>query len=382
MLIQCTNCHRAYPEKGTPYRCLKCGGLFDAAELLAFDPARVEPDQPGIWRYRHTFGLPEGAPLISLGEGNTPLVWTDFPRQPSPAEERRFSLSRPRPASVQVALKLEGLNPSGSFKDRGEATLVSFLRGRGVQAAVEDSSGNAGASFAAYSARAGVQARVFVPEAASGPKRAQIEAYGAEVVAVPGPRSNATEAVRGEAERGVPYASHAYLPFNIPGYATLAYELAAQLGGAPGTVLCPAGQGGLVLGLLRGFAALYTAGVIAQIPRVIAVQARACAPLWAMATYGPAGLAWVSEAPTLAEGVRVRNPLRGDAVLQALKASGGELLAVDEEDILPAHAELARRGFYAEPTSAIVWAALAQVVERLVGAIVLVLTGSGLKYLP
>ncbi len=230
--------------------------------------------------------------------------------------------------------------------------MVSFLASRKVRAAVEDSSGNAGASFAAYAARAGIQARVFVPETASGPKRSQIEAYGAEVTPVPGPRSNAAQAVIQAAEKGTAYASHAYLPFNLPGYATVAYEIYEQLGQAPGTLVSPVGQGGLLLGASRGFAALKKAGLIRNLPRLVGVQARACAPLWALSSYGPDGLAWVTEAPTLAEGVRVRYPLRGDAVLKAVEESGGQFLVVDEADILPGRDQLARRGFYVEPTSA------------------------------
>ena len=359
-MIQCTNCHRPYPDQGTPYRCPKCRGLFDETDPYPFDPNQVDNHQPGIWRYRHSFCLPEKAPVISLGEGNTPLIWAEaFGRQ--------------------VAFKCEYQNPSGSFKDRGAATLSSFLRSRGVNQAVEDSSGNAGASFAAYAARAGIIAQIFVPEAASGPKRRQIATYGAKVINVPGPRSNAADAVRQEAERGIPYASHAYLPFNLPGYATIAYEIVAQLGLAPGTVVIPVGQGGLLLGAARGFEALQRAGVISRMPSLVGVQARACAPLWALASYGSAGLQWVSEAPTLAEGVRVRNPLRGDAVLRSVESSGGRFVSVEESQILPGRDELARRGFYVEPTSAIVWDALAQLDQYLTHPVVVVLTGAGLK---
>jgi threonine synthase len=110
------------------------------------------------------------------------------------------------------------------------------------------------------------------------------------------------------------------------------------------------------------------------------VQARACAPLWALFTAGREGLAFVAEHPTLAEGVRVRFPQRGDAVLAAVKSSLGSLLAVDEEEILPARDELARLGFYVEPTSAIAWAALAVIIQDLPDPVVVVLTGSGYKY--
>ncbi len=363
MHIACTNCRQPYPLRGAPYRCVNCGGIFDYSSPFSYDPTAIEPNLPGIWRYRHAFGFPPEVEPLSLNEGNTPIVW-------APAFGR------------QVAFKCEFLNPSGSFKDRGSATLASFLRSRGVTEALEDSSGNAGASFAAYSARAGIKTQVFVPESASGPKREQIEMYGAKVIEVPGQRSNAAEALKEVlADRGdlAIYASHAYLPFNLPGYATLAYELRMDLGSAPGSVVLPVGQGGLLLGVWRGFRAMKEAGLIAHLPRMIGVQARACAPLWALAHYGPSGLAWVAEAPTLAEGIRVRLPVRGDAVLQAVAESGGSFLAVDEEEIMPARDALARLGMYVEPTSAVVWGALAQVSQELPDPIVAVLTGSGFK---
>lgn len=358
--VVCTNCLRPYPETGFVYRCPVCGGLFDYPGPPAYREDELEVDLPGIWRYRHTFGLEEHAPVVSLGEGNTPLVWGE-------AGGRR------------VAFKLEYLNPTGSFKDRGSAVMISFALSRGIASAIEDSSGNAGASFAAYAARAGLRARVFVPDSASGPKRAQIEAYGAELVRVMGPRSNAGEAARREAESGRSYASHAYLPFNLPGYATLAYELVEQLGETPGSILVPAGQGGLLLGIARGFEALLKAGKIERLPVLYGVQARACAPLWAVFTYGSAGLPWISEGETLAEGIRVRYPLRGDAVMRAVARSQGTFLAVDEEEILPGRDELARQGFYVEPTSAVVWPALMQLPAGTAEPLVAVLTGSGFK---
>jgi threonine synthase len=358
--VACSNCRRPNPPQGAPYRCPTCGGVYDFAPFPAFDPQQVDHNQPGLWRYRHALGLPENAPAVYLGEGQTPLVWG-------------------RECDRDVAFKLEYLNPTGSFKDRGSATLVSFLRSRGVQAAVEDSSGNAGASFAAYAARAGLAAQIFIPDYASGPKRAQIEAYGAEIQAIPGPRSNAAEAVSRAAEAGAVYASHAYMPFGLPGYATIAYELVEQLGDAPRTVIAPCGQGNLLLSIGLGFAGLQEAGVIRHVPQLIGVQARACAPLWAVFQYGATGLGWVIEGDTLAEGVRIRYPVRGDTLIRQVQSTGGMFVAVDEDEILPARDHLARQGLYVEPTSAITWCALRQVAEHVSDPVVLVLTGSGFK---
>lgn len=361
-VIHCTNCGRPYPPEGLPYRCPVCTGIFDITALPSYDPDELKliSSQAGIWRFRSLLGLPDDAPEVTLGEGNTPLVWGQI--------ENR-----------SVAFKLESLNPSGSFKDRGSAVLASWLKFHGVQEAVEDSSGNAGASFAAYAARAGIQACVYVPESASGPKRAQIAAYGAEILAIPGPRSNAAQAVQQAAENGLVYASHAYLPQLLPGYATLAYELFEQLGSAPGTVVVPAGQGNLLLAIGRGFELLQKNGLIETLPRLVGVQARACAPLWAVYQYGMSAYGWVAEGETLAEGVRVSRPMRGDAVMRIVEQSLGTFVAIDEEQILPGRDHLARQGFYVEPTSALVWNAVQQLPQDTPEPVVAILTGSGLK---
>jgi len=278
-----------------------------------------------------------------------------------------------------VYFKCEYSNPTGSFKDRGTASLVSFLVSRGAKNAVEDSSGNAGASFAAYAARAGLHPTVYVPAAAAGVKRRQIASYGAQVVRVDGPRSAVSSAARTAADGGVSYASHAYLPHNIRGYATCALEVWEDLGQAPGAVVLPAGQGGLLLGMGRGFEALHQAGVISRLPVLIGVQAAACAPLFALFEMGAAGLGFVTEGETAAEGVRVRAPLRASSVLEIVTRSAGRFVAVPEERILRGRDSLARLGFYVEPTSALVWAALEEVLSELPDPVVVVLTGSGYK---
>lgn len=356
MAIACLNCGRPYPEAGVPYHCPVCGGLFD----WAGPPGWQEADQarPGVWRHLARFDA--AADDISLGEANTPLISSEV-------------LGR------RVYFKCEFSNPTGSFKDRGSAVLVSLLVSRGIREAIEDSSGNAGASFAAYCARAGIKARVFIPEGSAGPKRQQIEMLGAELVVVRGPRSAAAAAARKAAEGGSVYASHAFLPHNLAGYATCAYEIVEQLGQAPGAVLVPAGQGGLLLGLGRGFQAMRQAGAIPTMPALIGVQAAACAPLAALFEIGVMGLNLVTEGATVAEGVRVRTPLRADAVLKTVRESGGSMVAVNEPLILPGRDALARLGYYVEPTSALVWPVLTEALPKLVDPVVAVLTGSGYK---
>ena len=252
---------------------------------------------------------------------------------------------------------------------------MSFLVARGVTEAVEDSSGNAGASFAAYAARAGIRAKVFVPSTASGPKRAQIQAYGAELVTVEGPRANASLAAQKATELGAVYASHAHMPFNLAGYATIAYEIVEQLGRMPSALIVPAGQGGLLLGAWRGFLSLQPPRARTEAPVIVGVQAEACSPL----VKDERGK-MKDEGRTVAEGVRVANPLRGEVVRQAVKESGGQWIAVPEDAIMAGRDALARQGLYVEPTSGLVWHALEQALGELPDPVVVVLTGSGLKF--
>ena len=360
--FKCTNCGRKQPLSFGGGPCPVCGGMLDLAAPLAFDPAQVEQRAQGLWRYRHTFPLPVDAAPVTLGEGGTPLVAAEV-------------------AGRTVHFKLEYLQPTGSFKDRGMAVTFTALRASGITDTLEDSSGNAGAAFAGYAARAGIKARVFVPASAAGPKRAQIAAFGAEVVAVDGPRSAAAEAALAAVRGGAHYGSHIYNPIGLVGNATAAYELWEQLGHAPEMIVLPVGHGTLLLGLHRGFKALKTAGLIDRLPRLVGVQALACAPLWAVHRYGREGLAMAREGATVAEGIRVVRPVRGDAVLAAIQDSGGTLLAVEEPDILAGQNALAQLGLYVETTSAVVWPVLGSLPAEAPGStdIVVMLTGSGLK---
>ena len=359
MKIRCVDCSFSYPETGLPYQCPQCGGLFDFDGPLEFDLEKVEAEQPGIWRYRHTFALSEGAPVLHLGEGDTPLLWLNVNGR-------------------KIGVKVEGQNPSGSFKDRGVAVTTSQLLARGITYAVEDSSGNAGASFAAYAAKAGIHARVFVPEYASGPKSQQIAAYGAELVRVAGPRSAASGAVLEEARAGKAYASHAYLPFGLAGYATIAYELYESMGGAPDMVVAPVGHGGLLLGVVRGFRALQASGYIAKMPRFLGVQAANCAPVFTAFEAGLGAVEKLATTETVAGGVAVRYPKQLPALMREMPC-GSHIAAVQEEDILPAAQALAHQGLYVEPSSALVWAAMMNTMVAFSGSVVLLLTGSGLK---
>ena len=361
--VGCPECGEYTPYYAAHSLKCACGRPFEVLNTPPFDRSAIAGETFSMWRYRAMLAPPDVEP-VTLGEGWTPLV----------------------PVQVNgrtVHLKLESLNPTGSFKDRGASLLASILRASGIGSVHDDSSGNAGAALAAYAARAGLSARIFVPAYASPVKRAQIALYGAQLEEVPGPRSAATRAAQQAAESGDSYyASHVYNPFSVLAYKSLAYELWEQLGHrAPDVIIAPLGHGTQILGLAEGFEDLFRAGLIERRPALIGVQARACAPLWRQYHPGAAGTGTVSEGETVAEGIRILNPVRAGQILAVIKRSKGDIIAVEEEAILGGLRELAKYGIAAEPTSAVVWPALKQIMETQPedALIALSITGSGFK---
>ena len=356
--LLCAACHRAVPSDTLRWRC-HCGGPFDLVAPVSFPRDAIRSRPQTLWRYREALPLPPGCDVVSLGEPLTPLL--------------------PWPALPGSYLKLEFLLPTASFKDRGACVMVSHMQGVGVRATVEDSSGNAAAAVAAYSARAGIACRIFVPASTSSGKLAQIASYGADLIPIPGTREDVATAARREAEQSY-YASHVFNPYFFHGTKTFAFEVWEQLGfRAPDQVILPVGHGTLYLGAYLGFRDLLQAGEIARLPRLIGIQAESCAPIAAAWRGTPA------QAPgsTLAEGIRIAAPDRAGAILQACRQSQGELLAVSEEEIVSTLFRLGRAGFYIEPTAAVAPAGalrLAAAGRILAGeTTVIPLTGSGLK---
>lgn len=316
-----------------------------------------------LWRYRAALPVAIEQPA-SLGEGCTPLV------------QKRWG-------GLEPFFKLEWFNPTCSFKDRGAAVMMSFLRQIGVDAVLEDSSGNGGAAIAASGAAAGLRVKVLAPAYTPAPKVAQIRAFGAEVQLVPGPReASEEEAVRQSSE--IFYASHNWHPFFLQGTKTLAYELWEDLGfEAPDNVIIPAGAGSNVLGCHIGFKELLAAGQIRRLPRIFVAQPLNCSPIDASFTAGVETLVERAVAPTIAEGTAIKRPVRLREILQALRETRGGTVALTEEQIAAAVRRLAATGLYAEPTSSSAAAAIELLEQR--GEIrtgektVVLLTGTGLK---
>ncbi len=353
---------RTYPVSVPRWRSDDGNGV-DLEPVAGLRRGQIDTAVRSLWRYAAAIAVPREA-AVTLGEGWTPLL------------PRRWH-------GQEVLCKLEYVMPTGSFKDRGMTTMVSYLKQHGIDHVLEDSSGNAGASLATYAAAAGMRCRIFVPASASYPKIAQMAAHGADVVTVTGTRQQVAEAALREAEQ-VFYASHNRQPYFLEGTKTLAYELWEQLGfRAPDNVIVPLGYGANVLGCERGFDELRRSGEIERMPRIFGVQAANVSPLAQAFAGGLADYAEITPLPTLAEGIASQRPTRGRAILSAVRASGGSILAVSEQEIVDALRALAAMGLYVEPTCASAAAALTKLVEQ--GTIaqrettVLVLTGSGLK---
>jgi threonine synthase len=208
----------------------------------------------------------------------------------------------------------------------------------------------------------------------------QIQAYGANLVRVPGSRKDTSDAAHRAAQK-IYYASHAHSPLFIEGCKTMAYELWEQMGGSlPGMVVTPLGQGSILLGLYQGFCQLVEDGYAQGLPALVGVQAEACAPVALAFQAGEERPRAVPEpGHTAAEGIKLSEPVRGEQVLKVLRTTGGGALAVSEEEILNAQTELAGCGFYVEPTSAVTLAGYRKLAQAIPGPVVLVLTGSGLK---
>jgi threonine synthase len=357
------------PLSGERYPITDARWCSDAQTPLMISPLPgisrddIDTRDRSIWRYRAA--LPQDiAKPVSLGEGATPMV------------ERAWGGLRPH-------FKLEWFNPTCSFKDRGASVMLSWLRQIGIPAVAEDSSGNGGAAIAAFGAAAEMGVTIFAPAYTSIAKVAQIRAFGADVRLVEGPRENSqTEAIR--ASRDIFYASHNWQPFFLQGTKSIAYEIWEDFGfQAPDNVVIPAGAGSNVLGCAIGFAELLAAGQIRRLPKLFVAQPLHCSPVDASFQAGVDSAVPREVLPTVAEGTAIKHPVRLREVLQAVRASGGQTVAVPEADIVAAVKRLALSGLYAEPTSATAAAAL-QVLEAR-GAIqanertVVLLTGTGIK---
>ena len=359
--LRCCACESTHEADLVTLDCRACGSPLDV------DYA-TEPDGESV-----RLPVRDTRSLVSLGEGDTPIV--------------ALSAAGDLLGLTSLCAKLEFMNPTGSFKDRGTSVMMSVVRERGVPEIVEDSSGNAGASVAAYAARAGVRAHIFAPADAPEGKVQQIRVYGAETHLIEGPRSQTAEAAEAYSrERGLVYASHNLSPYFIEGMKSFAYEVMEQLSRRPPDhVVMPVSNGSLFIGAWKGFEEMRSAGRASSVPRLHCVQSRVAMPIVSAFS----GVDWTPEpgVRTVAGGISSPAPPRRLQSVEVLRASGGVATAVDDADILHWQRLLAaREGLYVEPTSAAAFAGLKRLVlQGAVGrddSVLVAVTGLGLKDVP
>ena len=365
MQYLCARCASTYTISPLRYQC-DCGDPLTLDKITSYS-YHWDVSIPSLWRYIDAFPIHAGADIVTLGEGMTPVV-------PLSAND-----------NCKHFVKLDYLCPTGSYKDRGASVLLTYFKALGVDEVVEDSSGNAGAAIAAYSARAGIRCTIYCPESTSQGKLKQISAYGASLKLVPGNRAATTEAVQLAAERTC-YASHNWNPFFLEGTKTLAYEITEQFGEClPDHIICPVGFGSIYLGLYLGFSELFDAGTIDRVPRLLGVQPATCCPIYNAYRDGTPSITRMQQtAQTLAEGITAELPIRGEMIIEAIRFSNGAFATVDDDDIRVGMKTLAERGTYVEPTSAVVVKAYEKFREQGIicgdDVTVSILTGSGLKH--
>lgn len=332
MEFVCSKCGKRVDVATRAPKC-SCGGLWDLDFTApAFKLEDVDTKIWGMFRYHKFMALADDSwQKISMGEGMTPIVQYN----------------------EDLLLKMDYFMPTLSFKDRGAAVLVAHCQAIGVKKVVQDSSGNAGNSVAAYCARAGIECEIFVPEGTSPKKIDMIRAHGAVCTVVPGTRDHCADVCRAKVdEEGLYYANHVYNPFFYEGTKTYIYETFEQLGRIPQNIVIPTGNGTLFLGAVYALEELHRSGAIEKFPQIIAVQSELCDPLLVAAAAEEDKPAAIQAKPTLAEGIAIAQPMRGEKILALAKKHGIRFIHAPEDKILEARAELAAKGIYCEHTTA------------------------------
>ncbi len=377
----CPQCQRSFAADQVQRFCQDCHSPLWARYDLQAVKGRVDPRGllgagGGLWSWRELLPVRSPAYQISLGEGDTPLI-------PLLNLARDLGLRR-------LWLKDESRNPTGSFKDRGMAVALSRARELGLRRWVMASAGNAGGALAMYAARAGGRARVYMPADAPEVNKREVRAAGAEIILVDGMIDLAGQRAAQDAEEGGWFNVSTFRePYRLEGKKTLGFEIARDLNWRlPGVIIYPTGGGTGLVGMWKAFHELRSLDWLAEqsLPRMVVVQAAGCAPVVQAIQAGWEEVEPWPQAQTRASGLRVPWTLAHRLILGAVRESGGTGVAVTEEEIAQAQADMARReGVLACPEGAATLAGLRRLLHQ--GwvdpqeDVVIFNTATGLKYL-
>ncbi|HWL39047.1 MAG TPA: threonine synthase [Gemmatimonadaceae bacterium] len=378
--LECSSCRREFPARQLHNTCTACGKPL----LVRYDLERISKFMtkqalfvrtPTMWRYREVLPVRREENMISLGEGWTPLVH---------AKSLGASLGM-----KQLYVKDESLNPTQSFKARGMALAVSMAKELGARKLAAPSAGNAGGALAAYCARAGLEAFVFMPRDTPRANIIECEISGAHVTLIDGLITDCgAEVARRKEANGWFEVSTLKEPYRVEGKKTLGYELAEQFAWTlPDVIVYPTGGGTGLIGMWKAFDELQQLGWIdARRPRMVSVQAEGCAPIVRAFAAGEKSAEEFPSASTIASGLRVPKAIGDFLILDALRTSGGTAIAVSDEELLDGTRQLARtEGIFAAPEGGACVPALRKLLDMgQIGKgerVVLFNTGAGVKYL-
>ena len=353
----CPVCGATYPTTEPIWRC-KCGSYLDLDFKPVLDRSRL-PEEKTLWRYSQVLPL-DIKSAISFNEGYTPLIPMEFWGMP-------------------IMGKLDFLMPSGSFKDRGAAIMISKCNELGIKEIVEDSSGNSACAISAYCAKAKIKANIYMPAGNSAGKTVQVRAYGSTLHLIEGNRIDCADAALEGATKSY-YAAHAWNPYFLHGTKTVIYEILEQMDWqAPDYFFAPVGSGSQILGVYLGLQEMLSAGIINKMPKLMAVQSEKCCPLKDYVEGRPTLVS--THNPSIAEGIAIHKPIRLKQIVEAVQKTGGDFVTVDDTSIIEALKASAKQGVYIEPTSASAVAALKQYSGKVEknAKVVVALTGNGLK---
>lgn len=377
--LECSRCGRSF-EAGQVLNLCPCGGpllvRYDLEKARrSWNRAWIANGPSSMWRYQPVLPVRRPESIVSLGEGFTPLI-----------RARRLGQ---RLGADNLWIKDEGINPTGSFKARGLSCAVSMALELGIRKLAIPSAGNAASALAAYAAAAGLEAHIFMPRDVPQSNFIECMSFGARVTLVDGLISDCARLVaERQATEGWFDVTTLKEPYRIEGKKTMGYEVAEQFRWElPEAIFYPTGGGVGLIGMWKAFAEMEAMGWISsRRPKMIAVQAAGCQPVVRAFEEGAGRCRFFENAATLASGLRVPKPLGDFLILEAIRASGGTAVAVEDDEILDAGIELAAaEGMFAAPEGAACVAALRRLLANgflsPADRIVIYNTGSGLKYL-
>lgn len=356
--LVCSRCGEKLDFNPLLFRCPICGGPLNIEWEKTLSSFRLDKNADGVFKFRKFF--PPNLPITSLGEGNTPII---------------------KSWEKNLYFKLEYLNPSGSFKDRGSALAISLVKKYNLKEVNEDSSGNAGASIAFYSTAFGIRANIYMPKDAPENKKNLVKIIGGRLKLEENREKANIAAVKDSIENKVYYVGHVFNPFFIVGLKSISYETYLE-NIFPEDIFIPVGSGSLYLGIYHGYKDLLDMGLIDTMPRLHSVEVPGYERI-AKKIYGKE--MYPDEKTELADGLRVPGPPRINEILKTLRDTKGRSLVVSEEEIKEATKILIKKGLFIEPTSATAYAAYRKtILNKLIdkeNKVLIPLTGSGFKAL-